>query len=103
MTARDCVLLFIRLTRARPGQRHRGGVALRAPVDDAEGEGVRVDAYYDREQALGALQAGARRLSRRGRRPAPGGERDVERVRAAVVEVARKPRPATSSSAPSVA
>ena len=53
----ECVLLFIRLTASGKGS----GIDVQSRYAHLwtmrEGQGVRVDAYYDREQALAALRA----------------------------------------------
>jgi uncharacterized protein len=53
----DCVLLFIRLTASGRGS----GIDVESRYAHLwtmrEGSGVRVDAYYDRDSALAALQA----------------------------------------------
>jgi ketosteroid isomerase-like protein len=56
----DCVLLFIRLTASGRGS----GIDVQSRYAHLwsvrEGRGVRVDAYYDRDSALAALQAAHR-------------------------------------------
>ena len=98
----DCVLLFIHLEAQRQGQRHRGRVALRAPVAAARGQGrARRRLLRPRAGASGAAR-GARRVSRPARRPARVAvKREVERASAPRRRSrSRRPRPRAAPARP---